>query len=122
MIAKPSAKSTAALGGARPITPASVGNWRKQKSFLKAQIALYGDIDKTLIKLGYEKDTQWLDELVDVVPDNEADPQRKKQGLRQLRNKFFTQPRRKLLYRLSVYRRIGPLVRSLRSSLRTLAK
>jgi len=122
LIAKPSAKSTAALGGARPITPSSVGNWRKQKSFLKAQIALYGDLDKTLIKLGYEKDKQWLDELVDVEPDNKADPQRKKKGIQLLRNKLFTQPRRKLLYRLSVDRHIGPLVRSLRSSLRALTK
>jgi hypothetical protein len=122
LIAKPSAKSTAALGGARPITPSSVGNWRKQKPFLKAQIAQYGDISDILIKLGYEKDKQWLEELVEVVSDNEADPQRKKRGFRLFRERFFTQPRRKLLYRLSVDRHIGPLVRTLRSSLRSLGK
>ncbi|MEX1200411.1 MAG: sulfotransferase [Methylophaga sp.] len=120
LVAKPSEKSAAALGGARPITPVSVGNWRKQKSFLKAQVEKYGAIDELLIELGYESDQQWLRELDEVVSDNTSEPQRKKSSFRRFKDRFFTQPRRKLLYRLSTDKFIGNFVRRLRSKLRAL--
>jgi hypothetical protein len=103
-IARPSDKSAAALGGARPISPSSIGNWRTQKPYIKAQIEQYGDISRTLIRLGYEQDTAWLDELTDVIADNSEEPTEKKSRLKEFWGKSFTQPRRRLLYRISCSR------------------
>ena len=119
-IARPSDKSAAALGGARPISPSSIGNWRAHKPYIKAQIEQYGDISRTLIRLGYEQDVAWLNELADVIADNSEEPSGKKSRLKEFWTQSFTQPRRRLLYRISCSR-LGPDISRARHFLRQLA-
>lgn len=69
-VAAPSADARDALGGVRPITPASIGGWRHHKPRLVAQLALHGSIDRDLVELGYEPDAQWHAELEGVVAAN----------------------------------------------------
>jgi len=120
-IAKPSEKSDAALGGARPINTSSIGKWRKSMPYLKAQIEKYGDISHTLIRLGYEENTEWLSELDDVVADNSEEPVKYRSRWKQLRSRFFTQPRRRFLYRLSCSKFTGLFIVKLRHFLRKLS-
>ncbi|QXP87012.1 sulfotransferase [Methylococcus capsulatus] len=68
--ARPSRDSLDALGSLRPIDSGSIGNWRRHKPHLVAQMAKYGDLSKLLIELGYEKDDSWLAELEGVSPDD----------------------------------------------------
>ena len=68
-VAKPSDDSLKALGNLRPIGPASVGKWRKHLPRVAGQLEKHGSIAADLIKYGYEKDSQWLDELKNVTPD-----------------------------------------------------
>ncbi|MCX4187623.1 sulfotransferase family protein [Methylophaga sp. OBS4] len=118
--ASPSGKSDAALGGVRPISPVSIGNWRNAKSYLKAQLEKYGDITDILINLGYEKNEQWLNELEGVEPDNTEEPVKLKSAVRKWREKYITQPRRHLLYRLSQSHNWGQITSKLRHLLRQL--
>lgn len=118
-IAKPSDKSAAALGGARPISPSSIGNWRSHKPYIKAQIEQYGDISETLVRLGYEQDAAWLEELTDVIADNSEEPADKKSRLKAFWTQSFTQPRRRFLYRISCSS-LGPNISRARHLLRTL--
>lgn len=117
-VAKPSEKSNAALGGARPISTASIGTWRTRKPYIKAQIERYStahdNIADTLVKIGYEKDISWLDELSDVIADNTDEPKTKKSRFKACWSTYFTQPRRELLYRIQH----APCFRYLRSKLR----
>ena len=120
-IAKPSDKSNAALGGARPISTSSIGNWRKAMPYLKAQMEKYGDISDKLIELGYEESKDWLAELKDVKADNSDEPVKYRSRAKQIRNKYFTQPRRRLLYRLSCSKTMRPVVVKLRHYLRKIS-
>lgn len=61
--------SKEALKSVRPIKPTSVGKWKEHKARLAGQIKLHGPITEDLIKFGYEKDDQWLEELKGVEPD-----------------------------------------------------
>ena len=70
LVAKPSEDSRNALGGVRPVSTASVGSWRKHKGRVAAQMALHGSLEEDLVRLGYEKDGAWLEELKGVEPDN----------------------------------------------------
>lgn len=68
-LAQPSKEYLDALHGVRPVTPASVGNWRKHLSRVAGQIQKHGAIAQDLIEYGYEPDDSWLKELKDVTLD-----------------------------------------------------
>lgn len=67
--AKPSKKSLDALRGVRPVTAASVGNWRKHLPRVAGQLQKHGPITRDLIEYGYEPNDAWLNELKGVTPD-----------------------------------------------------
>jgi len=117
-VARPSAASTAALGTVRPISPASIGNWRNNKPYLKAQLATYGDLSATLMELGYEQDANWLAELANVTADNSDEPEGKKPGKKTSWRSRWTLRRRQFFYRLSHTPLLGPSIRRLRAQLR----
>lgn len=119
LVANPSKKSEDALGGARPISASSIGNWRNNKPYLKAQLDKYGDISQILIALGYEKDERWLTELDGVIADNSEEPIKKKSKTRLWWEKYVTQSRRRVLYRLSCSKFLGDFISKLRYFLRT---
>ena len=58
------------MGGLRPVTPDRIGNWRRHKPRLLAQIELHGSIQEDLERLGYESDGGWTQELEGVIPEN----------------------------------------------------
>lgn len=118
--AKPSHKSEAALGGLRPISPVSIGNWKKNKPYIKAQMEKYGDISSLLIELGYEANKDWLAELDGVVPDNQDEFLKYKSAFSQWKEKNITLRRRQWLYRLSLSQKWGSLLASTRELLRRL--
>jgi hypothetical protein len=68
-LARPSAKSVAAMGSVRPINSASIGNWRNHLARVAGQIAIHGSISEELIAFGYEPDESWLAALKGVSPD-----------------------------------------------------
>lgn len=70
--ATPSSRAVLALGGLRPIETSSIGNWRRHKPRLAAQLLAHGSIDQDLIDFGYERDGTWGQELQGVTPDNGA--------------------------------------------------
>lgn len=118
--AKPSSKSEAALGGLRPISPVSIGNWKENKPYIKAQIEKYGDISALLIELGYEKDDSWTTELDDVEPDNQDEFIKQKSAFKKWKEKNLTLRRRQWLYRLTLSPAVGKIITSTRSLLRKL--
>ena len=61
--AKPGEKSRDALNKIRPIEPAGIGNWKSHLPRIKQQLEVHGDISESLIKYGYEEDTEWVKEL-----------------------------------------------------------
>lgn len=61
--------SLAALGGVRPVSPASVGQWRRHKPRVAGQVKTHGSISEDLIEFGYETDAQWEGELSGIEPD-----------------------------------------------------
>ncbi|MFT4152610.1 hypothetical protein [Parafilimonas sp.] len=67
--ARPSESYINALKGLRPVSAASIGNWRKHKARVAGQIKKHGSVSRKLIELGYEKDNAWEQELENVVPD-----------------------------------------------------
>jgi hypothetical protein len=67
-LARPSAKSVAAMGSVRPIDSASIGNWRNHLARVAGQIAIHGPISEELIAFGYEPDESWLAALEGVSP------------------------------------------------------
>ena len=68
-VAEVSDPSKEALGGVRPISPASVGRWRTDKKRIAGQLEKHGSISNDLINFGYEKDQRWLNELENIEPD-----------------------------------------------------
>jgi hypothetical protein len=120
LTAEPSAKSLAALGdgGLRPISPVSIGSWRKRMPYLKAQLEKYGDISQKLIHLQYESDSSWLSELDGVVADNSEEPVKHRSSWAKWNDKNLKQPRRRLLYRISCSSLMGKHVARLRRLLR----
>jgi len=68
-IANPSAHSLDALGGLRPISEGSIGNWRNHKERVLGQILKHGPISEDLIEYGYETDNSWERELTGIQPD-----------------------------------------------------
>jgi hypothetical protein len=69
--AEASAGSRAALGGVRPVSRDSIGNWRSHKPRVAGQIRRHGSISADLIEFGYEEDEAWERELEGVEPDLE---------------------------------------------------
>ena len=120
-VARPSKKSADALGGARKISPASIGSWRNNMPYIKAQIEKYGDITQRLINLGYEQDAIWMVALNNVEADNSEEPLRKKSNQKIFWEKWFTQPRRRLLYGLSCSKFLGRFIARVRHYLRKLS-
>lgn len=120
--ARPSDKSDAALGGLRPISPVSIGNWKKNKPYIKAQLEKYGDISDLLIELGYESNKEWLSELDGVTPDNQDDNVKQKSAFAIWKDKHITLKRRQWLYKLSLLPGVGTLLVVTRSFLRKLMK
>lgn len=104
-VAKPSEKSSAALGGIRPISTSSIGNWRSRLPYIKAQLEKYSsvenDIPNILIQLGYEKDLSWLEMLSEVEADNSEEPDKKRSSFKKFWVRYYTLPRRQLIYLFS---------------------
>jgi hypothetical protein len=119
-IAKPSGKSNDALGGVRPIAPTSVGTWKNNLPFLKAQIDQYGDITSDLIRLGYEPDDSWHSILEEVEADNTEAPKPRHSPAKIWWHNHFTLPRRCFVYWLSCLPVIGAVLTWLRHKLRQL--
>lgn len=65
----PSAESTQALRGLRPISPDGVGSFRRHLGRVLDQIEKHGSISGDLIELGYEADESWEDVFVGVDPE-----------------------------------------------------
>ena len=63
-------KSLQAMGGARKIETSSIGNWKDHLPRVKSQIDCHGSIDKMLMHLGYEENTQWHELLHGIISDN----------------------------------------------------
>ncbi len=68
-LAEPKQDSLDALRGVRPITAASIGNWRKHLPRVAGQLQKHETIAQDLIEYGYESDEEWLKELEGVAPD-----------------------------------------------------
>jgi len=68
-LAHPSKRSLLALGEVRPISPSSIGNWRKHLPRVAGQLQIHGSITEDLIAYGYEKDVTWEHVLDGVAPD-----------------------------------------------------
>lgn len=86
--AAPSPGAVSALGGVRPISTVSTGNWRGHLPRVAGQIELYGPIASELVELGYEKDDAWLSVLNGVTPDidpGHRERRRKSIAVRQVR-------------------------------------
>ena len=71
-IAQPSKDSMVALGGLRPASLSSIGNWRKHLPRVAGQLQLHGSISEDLIAYGYEQDAAWEKELEGIGPDLSA--------------------------------------------------
>ncbi len=71
-IAQPSKESMVALGGLRPASLSSIGNWRKHLPRVAGQLQLHGSISDDLIAYGYEQDNAWEKELEGIEPDLRA--------------------------------------------------
>jgi len=71
-IAQPSKESMMALGGVRPASRSSIGNWRKHLPRVAGQLHLHGSISEDLIAYGYEQDDAWEKELEGIDPDLRA--------------------------------------------------
>lgn len=67
-LAKPSKNFIDSLSGLRPISTDSVGNWKRHKSRVVAQLLEYGSISEDLIKYNYETDRTWESELMGIEP------------------------------------------------------
>ncbi|MFW5450646.1 MAG: sulfotransferase family protein [Methylophagaceae bacterium] len=118
LVATPSERTIAALGGLRPISAASIGNWRGQLAYLKAQIQKYGDLTNPLIDLGYEKDSNWMSELEAISPDNTDEKLKEKAWYKRLWRNWFMLPRRRLFYRISCSTLLGMYLDRIRWFLR----
>ena len=117
-LVRPTEESSAALGEIRPISPASVGNWRSQLPYIKAQHMKYGDISKWLISLGYEKNNDWLGMFEGVMPDNADEKIKRHSFLHKAWLKAFTKPRRNLMYLMAHMPGLGNVVTLLRFRVR----
>ncbi|MGB3724502.1 MAG: sulfotransferase [Glaciecola sp.] len=67
--AKVSEGSSQALNGVRPISPASIGLWKKNLGRVKAQQALHGSLTPELIECGYETSADWEVQLNAIPAD-----------------------------------------------------
>jgi hypothetical protein len=52
-----------ALNSIRPIKPTSTGKWKSHRERIANQILIDGDISESLIKFGYEFDSNWLNDI-----------------------------------------------------------
>ncbi len=67
--ARPSEQATLALGGLRPVSPASTGAWRDHLPRIAGQLAQHGSISDSLVRHGYEPDRAWESMVDGVEPD-----------------------------------------------------
>ena len=67
--ATPADHALNALNGFRPLSNASIGNWRRHLPRLAGQLEVHGAIDAELITLGYESNQRWLETLKGIQPD-----------------------------------------------------
>lgn len=68
-IANVSKDSLDALGGVRPISPTTIGNWKNHLPRIAGQIKIHGSISDDLIKHNYESDDTWINLLNNIEPD-----------------------------------------------------
>ena len=68
----PSKDSLDALGGLRPVSSSSIGNWRQHLPRVAGQLQLHGSITDDLIRYGYEQDGAWEKVLIGIQPDLSA--------------------------------------------------
>ena len=69
-LAKPSHAASRALGGVRPISTASVWNWKQHLPRIKGQIERYGYMTEMLRVLDYETDLDWTSCLECITGDH----------------------------------------------------
>ena len=67
--AEVSEKSRTAMHSVRPITPSSIGVWKKNPARIKAQQEIHGSLTPDLIECGYETSGDWERALENVEPD-----------------------------------------------------
>jgi hypothetical protein len=67
--ASPSEASLLALGGLRPVSTSSIGQWRHHLPRVAGQLAQHGSISDSLVRHGYEEDASWETSLDGVEPD-----------------------------------------------------
>jgi hypothetical protein len=66
--ASPSERTARALNGLRPVSADRLVEWEKHLPRVKAQLQRFGDISAELVELGYEPDSNWMDQLRGVEP------------------------------------------------------
>ena len=64
-----SERSMLAMGGLRPVSATTMGNWKKHLPRVKAQLMLCPHLANALITYGYESDNSWQEILATVKPD-----------------------------------------------------
>lgn len=101
-IANPSEDARAALGGVRPLTPSSIGAWRRHKPRVVAQLMTHGSIDRDLVRYGYETDDSWHSELAGVVPENGSTHFPERESLARRAFRFLRRTLRTALYAGSI--------------------
>ena len=76
-VAEVTEASKQALRSVRPIKPTSVGRWKEHRARIKGQLEIHGSITDDLISYGYEKSSDWLQELdgveADLTPSHNAE-------------------------------------------------
>ena len=70
-VASPSEKSLRAMRGIRPVSPESVGAWRRHLPRIAGQLCEHGSISADLVEYGYERDDSWERSLDGVAPDRQ---------------------------------------------------
>ncbi|PXA03111.1 sulfotransferase family protein [Coraliomargarita sinensis] len=65
-VATPSEKSVNALNGVRAISTSRHDGWKMHLPRIKSQLVKYPELASELIRLGYEKDDSWMNELNDM--------------------------------------------------------
>ena len=63
-----SEKAQMSLNGVRPFDVSRLDGWRSHLPRVKDQVERYPEMVEWLVRLGYESDDAWLDDLTDVVP------------------------------------------------------
>jgi hypothetical protein len=67
--AVPSQPALRALGGLRPVSASSIGNWQRHLPRVAGQLLRHGSLTADLVEHGYEINGDWTEQLCRVEPD-----------------------------------------------------